>query len=247
MQLPPEHAARLVALRFFAGLCACLSLPLLLWAQWPAAPAAGLSWDLGNALGYLAVAVCLLLFVYRGRPRRFPPFGGRFFAAMHRHLGYLALLLTSCHVGLLLWAEPLLLEHIKPSAPAYMLAGLLAALLLLALVVTSVTAMRRRIWRDYHRFRWLHGWLGVACLVLLGWHVGGSAFYLNSPAKLAVALLAGMVVLASYRRELAPGRQRGPVPRRLPGATPSAAALSYSAAALVALLAFGVLVSLVPE
>ena len=100
----------MVALRFFVGLCACLSLPLLLWAQWPAAPAAGLAWDLGNALGYLALAVCLLLFVYRGRPRRFPPFGGRFFAAMHRHLGYIALLLTSCHVGLLLWAEPLLLE-----------------------------------------------------------------------------------------------------------------------------------------
>ena len=247
MRLSPEFAARLVALRFFAGLCACLSLPLLLVAQWPAAPAAGLAWDLGNALGYLAVATCLLLFVYRGRPRQFPPFGGRFFAGMHRHLGYIALLLATCHVGLLLVAEPLLLEHIKPSAPAYMLAGLLASILLLLLVSTSVTVMRRRIWRDYHRFRWLHGWLAVACLVLLGWHVGGSAFYLNTPAKLAVALIAGLVVLGSYHREASLGRQRRPAPRRIPGATAYAAVLGYAATALVALLAFGLLVMVAPE
>jgi len=243
----PEAAARGLTLRFFAGLCACISLPLVLVAQWPAAPAAGLAWDLGNALGYLAVATCLLLFVYRGRPRRFPPFGGRFFAGMHRHLGFVALLLTSCHVGLLLLAEPLLLEHLKPSAPAYMLAGLLASMLLLAVVITSITAIRRRIWGDYHRFRWLHGLLGVACLVLIGWHVGGSAFYLNTPAKLAVALLALIVVLGSYRRESSLGRQRRPAPRRIPGATPHAAALSYGAAALVALLAIALLALPVPE
>jgi hypothetical protein len=87
----------------------------------------------------------------------------------------------------------------------------------------------------------------VACLVLLGWHVGGSAFYLNTPAKQAVALIAVLLVLGSYRREESQGRQRRPGSRRIPGAAAYAAALSYAATALVALLACGLLVLVATE
>ena len=149
------------------------------------------------------------------------------FANLHRDLGYLALLVVAARVGLLLVAEPLLLEHLKPSAPLYMLAGLLANLLLLVLVVSSITRLRRRVWPDYQRFKRLHAWLAIACVAFIGWHVADSRFYLNTELKLA---LAGVAVatsrllpegspgnaaecalclpLARYRCLLAPGQLR---------------------------------------
>jgi len=188
-------------LRFLAGLCACLALPLVLVAQFPLAPATDPLWDIANALGYLALAVYLVLFVYVGRPREFPPFNGRFFANLHRDLGYISLLLVAGHIGLLLYDQPLLLEHLKISAPLYMLAGLLGAVLLLLLVLSSVTAVRRRIWRDYHRFRALHGWLALACVLLTLWHLAGSQYYLNTPLKLTLAGLCCIGVPGIYLRE----------------------------------------------
>lgn len=93
------------------------------------------AWDWANALGYLGLAVSLLLFVYAGRARAFPPYSGRFFANLHRDLGYIALLLIGAHVVILLVREPLLLEHLKPTAPLHMLAGLLALILLMLLAL----------------------------------------------------------------------------------------------------------------
>jgi hypothetical protein len=80
--------------------------------QIPVVPVVGVVWDFANLLGYLALGCCLLLFVYAGRPRAFPPFSGRFFANLHRDLGYSALLLVSAHVVILLVSEPLLLLHL---------------------------------------------------------------------------------------------------------------------------------------
>jgi len=52
-----------LALRFFAGLCASLLLPLVLVWQMPLAPFAGLAWDWANALGYLALAIACVVFI----------------------------------------------------------------------------------------------------------------------------------------------------------------------------------------
>ena len=171
------------------------------------APFAGLAWDWANYLGYLGLAIVMLLFSYAGRPRTFPPFSGRFFANLHRDLGYLALLVVAAHVGLLLVAEPLLLEHLKPSAPLYMLAGLLASLLLLVLVVSSITRLRRRVWPDYQRFKRLHAWLAIACVAFIGWHVAGSRFYLNTELKLALAGVA-VATLPGYYLKARLGTRR---------------------------------------
>ncbi len=105
-------------------------------------------------------------------------------------------------MGLLLWVEPLLLQHLKPSAPLPMLAGLFALLLMLVLVFSSVPYLRRRLWPNYYRFRRIHILFAAAILGLAIYHVVMSGFYLNSRWKLAVlALVACYVVISAVRRE----------------------------------------------
>jgi len=166
--------------------------------QMPMVPVVGVAWDLANLLGYLTIACCILLFVYAGRPRAFPPFSGRFFANIHRDLGYAALFFAIAHVAILLISEPLLLEHLKPTAPLYMLAGLVASLILLFLVIGSIPRWRRRIWPNYHRFKFLHAWLAVVCIALSCWHILGSSFYLNTTVKLVLGSLAAVAVFSFY-------------------------------------------------
>jgi predicted ferric reductase len=157
-----------------------------------------LTWDLANAAGYLSLAFCLLLFVYAGRARTFPPFSGRFFANLHRDLGYCALALALAHAGLLLYREPLLLEHLKPTAPLHMLAGTLALFFMLLLVLSSLPRVRRRIWPDYHRFRHLHAVVSVCLVVLSLYHVVESGYYLNHSWKVALLLAVSAILLVAY-------------------------------------------------
>lgn len=190
------------AIKFSALLLLCLLTPLLLVSLLPTPQPIYTLWDWANVMGYLVLALALLLFVYRGRARSFPAFSGRFFANLHRDLGYIALFLLTGHVGLLLWAEPLLLEHLKPTAPLHMLAGLFALLFMIVLVISSVPFLRRRLWPNYHSFRRLHALFAAAILGLVIYHVVMSGFYMNSRWKLAVlAGVACYVATSAVRRE----------------------------------------------
>jgi predicted ferric reductase len=189
------------AVTFSALLLVCLLAPVAIVVLWPVPPRINLVWDWAIYLGYLALAIGLLLFVYQGRARSFPSYSGRFFANLHRDLGYLALLLLAAHVGVLLVAEPLLLEHLKPTAPLHMMSGLLALILMLVLVLSSIPTVRRRVWPNYHLFRHIHGLLAVAIVLLVFYHVLVSGFYLNSAWKIALMAAVGLVVLASYARD----------------------------------------------
>ena len=214
--------------------------------QMPIVPAVGVAWDLANLLGYLALASCLLLFVYVGRPRVFPPFSGRFFANLHRDLGYIALLLVIAHIGILLFSEPMLLEHLKPTAPFYMLAGMVASLILLLLVISSITPWRRRIWPDYRRFKFLHAWLAVACVALSCWHVLVSRFYLNTAIKLVVGSLAAMAVFGFYLwgRNRWQGSTHGRA--RIRDTTVYSHRIAYGSFVLLLVVAFAIAVLRVP-
>lgn len=192
------------AIKFSVLLLLCLLTPLLLVSFAPSPQLIYTLWDWANVMGYLVLALALLLFVYRGRARNFPPFSGRFFANLHRDMGYIAMLLLAGHVGLLLWAEPLLLEHLKPSAPLHMLAGLFALLFMIVLVISSVPVLRRRLWPNYHRFRQLHTVFAGAILALTLYHVVVSGFYLNNTWKLAVLAGVSCYVVASSVRQARP-------------------------------------------
>jgi hypothetical protein len=186
------------ALKFSVFLVSCWLAPIAYLSLWPAPPPVNVVWDWANAMGYLVLAIGLFLFVYRGRAHTFPPFSGRFFANLHRDLGYIALLLLAGHVGVLLVAEPLLLEHLKPTAPLHMMSGLLALMLMLLLVCTSIPTARRLLWPNYYLFRHLHGLVAVAIILLVVFHVLVSGFYINSRWKIGLALATSLGILSYY-------------------------------------------------
>jgi len=171
-------------------------LPILVIFLFSPAPGIYLLWDWANTMGYLVIATALFLFIYKGRARSFPAYSGRFFSNLHRDLGYITALLLTGHVGLLLFSEPLLIEHMSPAAPLHMLSGWIALILMLLLLVTSIPVLRRRIWQDYHFFQHVHALLAVAVIGLAVYHVVFSGFYLNENWKTALysVISTGIVV-----------------------------------------------------
>ena len=197
MLLPGKDINKQV-LSFSVVLFAGIISPVALVYLWPVPAGITLAWDWANSFGYLSLAICMSLFVYRGRALDFPAFSSRFFANLHRELGYLSLCLLFAHIGMLLLTEPLLLEHLKPTAPLHMLAGVFAFILILLLVTSSVPAARRQLWPDYHVFRHVHAVLAVSIVALTIFHVLGSSFYLNSRWKIGLASTVSFGILIYY-------------------------------------------------
>jgi Ferric reductase like transmembrane component len=186
------------ALKFFVLLALSMLCPIVFLQLIFSPPGIYSLWDWANAMGYLAAATSLFLFVYRGRPRAFPVFSGRFFANLHRDLGYIVALMVLGHVGLLLIVEPLLLEHLKPTAPLHMSAGLLALVFFLLLLVSSLPVIRRKLWSNYHVFRHTHLIGATAAFALLAYHIWASGFYLDNVWKVGVAAAGISLVFLYY-------------------------------------------------
>ena len=174
---------------------------ILLLTVFYAAPITGLVWDFANALGYVAVGYFLLLFIFSSKQKTYPLFKGHFFTRFHRDLGFGALFLTFLHIAMLLIKEPLLLEHLKLAAPWYMLSGLLASLLMVLLIVSSLVRYRSRIWKDYRRFKWVHKWGSIVLGVLIGFHIAGSGFYINSHFKMILLSTIFLGIMIYYSRD----------------------------------------------
>jgi len=104
---------------------------------------------------------------------------------LHRQLSYLLLVLLLAHVLGLVLLEARVVDYLLPTAPAYMLAGLLALLLVVALVLTSLGRVRRR-WPHPGWRRW-HAAMSALAVALTGWHLWGSAYWVATPAALFVA------------------------------------------------------------
>jgi predicted CXXCH cytochrome family protein len=156
------------------------------------------AWEIAQALGLCAVAGCLILCVLAVRPRAgaaaaFPLRG-------HELLGWAALAGALLHVALLLGADHRVVEHLKPTAPRYEYAGILALLTLLFLTVPAGAAVRRRLWPRHRGFQAAH--VGAACLlvVALAVHVLATGRYVHGRAQVvAYTLLSGIVLLALLR------------------------------------------------
>jgi hypothetical protein len=156
------------------------------------------AWDIAQAVGLCAVASCLVLCVLAVRPRAGA--AGAFPMRAHELLGWLALSAVVLHVGLLLGADHRVVEHLKPTAPRYEYAGILALLTLLFLTVPAGAQVRWRLWPRHRNFQAAH--VGAACLlvVTLAVHVLATGRYVHGRARVvAYLLLSGIVLLALLR------------------------------------------------
>ena len=169
---------------------------------------AGRALEAGNLAGLGAALGCVLLAAWPVRPRTAPtapPLALR----RHRDLGLAALALATAHVAILLWREPLLIEHLLPTAPLYMAAGLVGLLALVYLVVAGLWPVRRRFAAPA-RFQVWHIGAALLLLVTVAAHALGAARYAGSTTAagvlVLVTVLAVLVVLRARRHGRHPPR-----------------------------------------
>ena len=171
----------------------------------PLPASGGWLWDGGIAAGYASLVVAATLYLYPLRGAGLPH-KRLFTLSQHRRIGWIALGLGLLHTVIVLVAQPLVGHYLLPSAPLYMLLGLVALIALAVLVATGLTArtaLRKPAARESTPTSvTTHGVLAAALLALLGIHIVASGQLLDRPAKVVTAclLLAIPLVWAGFRR-----------------------------------------------
>lgn len=198
-------------------------------------PAAGITWEILNGFGYASLAL-LLAMVWEARtPART--------RRLRLHQGYAtaATGLSMVHAAGFLVCVPLLIEHLKPTAPLHMWMAVLALLLLLFVTIFSFVPWRGHL---YGRFSIFHFWhVSLTLLLLLASivHViGASATFASVPrSMLLVALMFGIPLVAIRLRTqgIQPGLEPEPETNR---SADWQSAMTCSALAVFAIL-FGAL------
>lgn len=168
-------------------------------------------WEIAQALGLCAVAGCLILCVLAVRPRAGA--ATAFPLRSHELLGWLALAAALAHVGLLLGADHRVVEHLKPTAPRYEYAGMLALLLLLFLTLGAAAPARGRLWPRHRDFQAAHVAAACVLVVILAVHVLATGRYVRGRAHVLVyTLLSALVLLALLRTRARSRAARQPPP-----------------------------------
>lgn len=133
---------------------------------------AGWFWDMGNAFGFCAFVGLLYLFYASARKLNLKA---------HRLLGNTVLLVVALHVFWLLLGDPVVVEYIRPDAPHYMWAGIMAFVLLNVLILFGLPEYRLRIHKDRDSFRHWHRWIAIGVVAGSAWHIVGAGQYLRMP------------------------------------------------------------------
>lgn len=150
----------------------------------------GWFWDTANGIGFAAVVSILYLSLETGR--------GVGAVQRHERIAWFGFALVVVHAGWFIASDTIVVEYLKLSAPVYMLAGIVATVLLFGLLVSSQPAVRRRLWRNHAGFKNVHWWLAVGMLGLAVYHVAASGFYLSAEWQQAlfVVFVVAVPVLA---------------------------------------------------
>jgi Class III cytochrome C family/Ferric reductase like transmembrane component len=167
------------------------------------------AWELAQALGLFAALCCLLLCVLPVRPRAL----GFITLALRKHelLGWIALAAALVHATALPAVDRSVIEHLKPTAPLYEWAGILALVLLLFVTVPASGALRRRLWSRHRNFQALH--VAMACLLVasLNVHLVTTDRYVHGRARaIAYLALSAGALLALLRARVASVPPRRP-------------------------------------
>lgn len=178
------------------GLIALLLIVLAAGLAAGALPTAGFWWDLLAALGYCAFA----LVAFMGWDSESPAKNPRL--KLHRNLAMLGTTIAACHAIGYLIIDQTVIEYLLPAAPAYMLMGILAFMLLLGMTVSSLPGPRRKTYSGFPAFRNWHRMLFLLLLISTGWHVMGTDFSLGRVWQAVVLgiLLGGAPVAAYWAR-----------------------------------------------
>jgi hypothetical protein len=175
-----------------------------------------IGWETGQALGAISALVILWLCLTAIRGRRLALRSLTFDS--HERLGWMALGAATLHATLLLIADRRVVEHIRPTAPVYEWAGMLALLSTIVLTVTAVGALRPRIWPQFRQFEITHRCVASALVLLMAIHVVTTDRYVHAPlgatACIASCMLAILGILLRRRvpadpatRTFAPGER----------------------------------------
>jgi hypothetical protein len=150
---------------------------------------------------------------------------------LHRDLAWWLGGFTLLHVSMVLWLEPRTLGYLWLSAPGYMLAGLLAVILILVLNLSSLARIKHR-WSQVTWRRW-HAGLSILALSGMVWHLLGAGYYFADLAGYATLLwLVGVPSACALRWHRAPPRAR-----RLADPSPGAGLRPQTSAVLAVVLA----------
>lgn len=166
-----------------------------------ALPSGGFWWDFLAALGYCAFSLIAFMGWDSESPVRTPRL------RLHRNLAFLATLIATLHALGYLILDTTVVEYLLPSAPNYMLLGVLAWLLLIATTYSSLPGPRKRAYSAFSNFRYWHRALYLLLLGLSAWHVFATEFSLSSIWQVAalLVLLIGAPLLAYFSRRAGAG------------------------------------------
>ncbi len=174
----------------------------------------GPAWELSQWAGLAAAIACILLCGAALRPRDSQP-PTLVSLRLHTAIGYAALILAALHIGGLLLSDHNVIEYLKPTAPLYQFAGIVATVLLVVLAVLSHGPARRRLWKSHRGFQASHVILACALAVLVAVHVVVTARYVGGTGRRVLylaATLGALLMLLRARRPLQSARQAPPHP-----------------------------------
>jgi predicted ferric reductase len=156
--------------------------PLLLLLSAPAPWGGGVGMELASALGFLALSIMAMQFLLTARFQWVaPPFGTDLVYAFHRYITWAAVAFALLHpLALFGSSAAAAIGYVLPwNAPWEIAAGVVATYALLAISFTS--QLRKKLKLAYERWRWAHGALAVAAVLLGTWHAVAAGRLLSRP------------------------------------------------------------------
>ncbi len=176
-----------------------------------AAGYAGLGWELAQFTGWAGALACIALCGMPVRPREAVP-PTLLSLRLHTAIGWAALIAAAMHAAGLVVDDPTVIEYLKPTAPPYQWAGIVALVLVLAVVVSSRTPVRRR-WASHRGFQAVHVIAGCALTALITVHIVVTNRYVAGVGRRIWFLLAAggalLLLLRSRRRSAADTTPQG--------------------------------------
>lgn len=159
-------------------------------------PSASWMWETINGLGLACIAILVATAVDARTPAT------RNSLRLHQGFALVAASLAALHALGFLILDPLLFEHLKPTAPLHMWMAVLSLILLLVVTGVSFAPWRQRVFGDFRAFRFWHVALTLLVLLSALVHVAetDAAFRSSLRVWLLAVLMTGLPTAAILMR-----------------------------------------------